>query len=224
VSTFGQEKGWRTMNFGFNTNVRVADAMYHVQTEDRGPSHPFVDTVVYLSGRVVYKRSTNYHDFAADVPAADLAAKLRERLAAQHREVIADLEAGTLALHGKDPARQAPEVSEPEGDDLDLQLINPQTWLTAGQVNFEIKLSEKRSKKGVDGADVQACLEHEKRRTPCAEVRTDEEGCATLKFPMPPNIAEGSSLVVRARDGVRLAQLRFLLKSKPVGKTPAPVS
>ncbi len=43
-------KGWRSMNFGFNSNVRVGDVMYHVQTEDRGPSHPFLDTVVYHGG------------------------------------------------------------------------------------------------------------------------------------------------------------------------------
>jgi hypothetical protein len=218
------------MNFGFNTNVRVGTAMYHVQTEDRGPSHPFVDTVVYLSGRVVYRRSTNYQEFAAGLPAADLATKLRELLAAQHREVIANLEAQKLPLHGNEPARrvpdrvpdQVPAVIETTEDDLDLSLTNPQNWFTAGQVNFEIKLSEKRSKKGVDGADVQACLEHEKRRIPCAEVHTDADGCATLKFSIPPNISDGSSLVVRARDGVRFAQLRFLLKSKSIEKS-APV-
>jgi len=215
------------MNFGFNTNVRVGDAIYHVQTEDRGASHPFVDTVVYLSGRVVYKRSTNYAEFAAGLQAADLAAKLRERLAAQHREVIAELEAETLPLHGKEPARRVPdripETIESAVDDLDLSLVNPQNWFQAGHVNFEILLSEKRSHKGVDGADVEACLEHEKRRIPCAEVHTDAAGRATLKFSMPANIGEGASLVVRARDGVRFAQLRFLLKSKPTEKSPAPV-
>ena len=71
---------------------------------------------------------------------------------------------------------------------------------------------------------MEACLEHEKHRIPCAEVRTDAKGCATLKFPMPTNVAEGSSLVVRATDGSRYGELRFRLKSKPREKTPAPVS
>ena len=57
-------KAVHRMNFGFNSNVRVGDALYHVQTEDRGPSHPYLDTVVYEAGRVVYKRSTSYEDFA----------------------------------------------------------------------------------------------------------------------------------------------------------------
>src|SRR5579862_7368742 len=83
------------MNFGFNSNVHVGGAVYHVQTEDRGPSHPFLDTVVYETGRVVYKRSTSYEDFAAAASKeGDLAKQLHERLSQQHREVIAQLEAG----------------------------------------------------------------------------------------------------------------------------------
>jgi hypothetical protein len=81
------------MNFGFNSNVRVGSDTFHVQTEDRGPSHPFLDTVVYLSGRVVYKRSASYEQFASGMEAGALAKKLHERLAQQHHEVFAELEA-----------------------------------------------------------------------------------------------------------------------------------
>src|ERR1700688_791040 len=86
------------MNFGFNSNVRVGGALYHVQTEDRGPTHPFLDTVVYQSGRVVHRRSTSYADYAGSTDAESLAQQLHERLAQQHREVIAGLEAGSLSL------------------------------------------------------------------------------------------------------------------------------
>jgi hypothetical protein len=85
-------------------------------------------------------------------------------------------------------------------------------------------LREKKSEQRVGNADVEAFLEHETERILCAEVRTDAKGCATLKFPLPPNVTEGSSLVVRASDGSRYGELRFRLKSKPIDKTPAPVS
>jgi hypothetical protein len=211
------------MNFGFNSNVRVGEAIYHVQTEDRGPSHPFLDTVVYMAGRVVYKRSTSYEQFARGLEAETLAQKLHERLAQQHREVIAELEAETLPFQSK---AKAPTVAEGAGtsDNLDLRLMNPKSWFAAGNVTLEVELCEGNSTLRIGGADVQACLEHEKQRIPCAEVRTDAKGCATLKFPMPANVAEGSSLVVRATDGSRYGELRFRLKSKPREKTPAPVS
>jgi hypothetical protein len=211
------------MNFGFNSNVRVGEALYHVQTEDRGPSHPFLDTVVYMAGRVVYKRSTSYEKFASGTEAGALAQKLHERLAQQHREVIAELEAGTLAIHGKEKAPPVAEDADVHGG-FDVRLLNPKSWFAAGNVILEIELCEKNSQKRVGGADVEACLEHERHRTPCAEARTDTKGCATLKFPMPANVTEGSSLVVRATDGSRFGELRFRLKSKPREKTPAPVS
>jgi hypothetical protein len=91
-------------------------------------------------------------------------------------------------------------------------------------VTLEVELSEGDSTLRIGGADVQACLEDEKQRIPCAEIRTDAKGCATLKFPMPANVADGSSLVVRATDGSRYGELRFRLKSKAREKTPAPVS
>ena len=211
------------MNFGFNSNVRIGDAVFHVQTEDRGPSHPFLDTVVYLAGRVIYKRSTSYEKFASGVQAETLAQKLHERLAQQHREVIAELEAGNLPLQSKEKAPLAAEIADSH-DNFDLRLVNPKTWLAAGNVILEIELCDGNSKRRVGGADVEACIEHEKLRVPCGEGRTDTKGCATLKFPMPPNVAEGSALVVRATDGSRYGELRFRLKSKPLEKTPDPVS
>ncbi len=211
------------MNFGFNSNVRVGDALYHVQTEDRGPSHPFLDTVVYLSGRVIYKRSTSYEKFAGGMEAETLAKKLHERLSQQHREVIAELEAGSLQT--RDKAKATTAVSEIEQEEtLDLRLLNPKSWFAAGNVVLEIELNAKNSKQGISDADIQACLEHEKQRIPCAEERTDAQGHAALKFPMPANVAEGSSLVVRATDGTRFGELRFRLKTKTPDKTPAPVS
>jgi len=211
------------MNFGFNSNVRVGEAMYHVQTEDRGPSHPFLDTVVYAAGRVIYKRSTSYEKFARGTEAAALAKKLHERLSQQHRDVIAELEAGTLAIHGKEKAPPVAEDGDTHGG-FDVRLLNPKSWFAAGNVILEIELCEKNSQKRVGGADVEACLEHDKQRIPCAEVRTNTKGCATLKFPMPANVTEGSSLVVRATDVSRYGELRFRLKSKPREKTAAPVS
>jgi hypothetical protein len=214
------------MNFGFNSNVRAGDALYHVQTEDRGAAHPFLDTVVYQAGRVVYKRSTNYEQFAKGAYPETLQQKLHERLAQQHREVIAELEAGTLPFQSKEQARPAPVPSEAGAQNgLQLRLVNPQTWFAAGSATLQIELSEANSKQRVAGADVRASVENENQRIPCGEeVLTDAQGCATLRFPMPAMMAEGSSLVVRASDGSRQGELRFKLKTKPREPAPAPAS
>ena len=211
------------MNFGFNSNVRVGNAKYHVQSEDRGAAHPFLDTVVYMGGRVIYKRSTGHEKFADGVDAAILTQKLHELLAKQHRDVIAELEAGTLAIHGKESDPPPAENAVPN-DRLDLRLLNPDKWLAKGNVALEIELFEANSEQRISDADVQACLEYERRRIPCAELRTDAQGRATLNFPLPPNVSEGFALVVRATDGNRYGELRFRLKTKPVENAQVPVS
>jgi hypothetical protein len=211
------------MNFGFNTNVRVADAIYHVQTEDRGLAHPFLDTAVYLAGRVIYKRTTNYEQFAKGMDPETLAQKLRERMSLQHRQVIAEVEAGTLPAQSERmelPAEETAVASE----SLDLSVLNPKTCFSAGDVTLEIELRETNSKKQISDADVQTYLEWEKQRIPCAEGHTNAEGRATLKFSMPPSVGEGARLVVRAKDGSRYGELRFKLNIKPAEKAVEPVT
>ena len=220
------------MIFGFNSNVRVGEATYHVQTEDRGPAHPFVDTVVYLSGRVVYKRSTSYEKIARGAVEKNLTQWLRDRISQQHREVIAELEAGKLALHGqekrREPAAAPPPTNPGAGTDaperLDLRLKNPKTWLAAGTATLELGLFEKSSQHSVADAEVEVCLEHDRIRIPCADGITDSAGSATLRFSMPLDVAPGSFLVVRATDEGRFGELRFRLKAKVADKSPAPVA
>ena len=210
------------MNFGFNSNVRLGDTLYHVQTEDRGPAHPYLDTVVYEAGRVIYKRSTSYEKFAAAANPEDLAKQLHERLAQQHNEVIAGLETGTLDLRGS--AKEQHHAAAPITADqaLDIRLANPKTWFAAGQVTLEIELRQKDSGEGIRGADVEAFVEGETERTPCARTRADASGRATLKFAMPPTASDGANLVIRATDGSLYGELRFRLKVKP--RDPVPVS
>jgi len=150
---------------------------------------------------------------------------LQERLAQQHREVIAELEAGTLLNRGQDKqkAPSVPENAESQ-DGLEVRLLNPKSWIAAGNAVLEIELSAKNPKQRIGIADVQAYLEQDRVRTPCAQARADAKGRATLKFAVPANVAEGAYLVVRASDGLRYGELRFRLKLKGVDKTPAPVS
>jgi hypothetical protein len=210
------------MNFGFNSNVRVGNAVFHVQTEDRGPSHPFLDTVVYAAGRVVHKRSSSYQDLTNGATKGEaLETQLHERLSQQHREVMAQLEAGTLQLNVPEaaPAQKTPATSNEE---LEVFLLNPKSWLASGNVTLQIELRRKGSVEAIGGADVQAFLETDKNRSSPFRGRTDARGRATLSFPLPVTVADGTSLVIRATDGDRYAELRFRLKARRDEKTPMP--
>jgi hypothetical protein len=210
------------MNFGFNSNVRVGNAVYHVQTEDRGPAHPYLDTVVYVAGRVVHKHTSSYEDLTGGTAEGEaLAERLHERLSQQHHEVMAQLEAGTLELNvpGGAPAKAPAAASNAE---LEIHLLNPKSWLASGNATLEVELRRKGSAEAMSGVEIAAFLDGMQDRATPSHARTDAKGRATLTFPLPATITEGTALVIRASTGVLHGELRFLLKAKQGDKSPAP--
>jgi hypothetical protein len=213
------------MNFGFNTNVRVGKALYHVQTEDRGPSHPFLDTIVYEGGRVVHRRSTDYQDIAK--MAGDSKARqqaLHERLAHQHRDVIAQLEAGTLPLStqaGRLPQRSVAPIQP----GLEVRLLNPGSWLTSGNATLEIEVRRLSVARGAAQdcveAKVEAAIEDPRGDSVAFRTHTNPSGRATLKFPIPSTVADGAELVIRAAQGSLSNELRFRIRARPKVRVPA---
>jgi hypothetical protein len=172
---------------------------------------------------VVYKRSTSYARFAKSISnERDLAEELHERLSQQHRDVIAQLEAGTLELRGRKKTHlEANAADQPDG--LEVRLLNSGSWYAAGAATLEIELRRKNTKQALASAEVEAFLEREKERAYCAMAETDSAGRATLKFPMPSNASDGTFLVIRATDGSLYGELRFRLKAKEHGRVPAPI-
>jgi hypothetical protein len=78
---------------GFNTNVRYRGRIFHVQTEDSGPGHPHIVTLLYEAGAILYSKKTSYADRKRG---ADLEAVVRDLMEEQHREMVRRLKAGAL--------------------------------------------------------------------------------------------------------------------------------
>jgi hypothetical protein len=76
---------------GFNTNVRHRGVLFHVQSEDSGRAHPHVITHLYHGGTILFSEKSSYADV---VDAADLPARVRELMEAQHRAVLSRLRTG----------------------------------------------------------------------------------------------------------------------------------
>jgi len=191
------------MKFGFNSKTQVGPDLYDVQTEDRGVSHPFIDTLVLIKGRVVYQHSTSYEDLAAS-GALDQAI-LRARVEKQHRDILEALRAGALSLD-KAPAKK-------EG--IAVKLLNSGSWLESGNVSLDIEVSSKGGGQPVTGAKVEAFIEGGAGAPESHFSRTDGEGRTSLQFPFP-NLTEPSlaALVIRAHAAESLGELRYQLKPK----------
>jgi hypothetical protein len=100
---------------GFNTDVNYEGCVYHVQTEDRGRTNPFLESLVYIGGTIVAKKSTPYSEQLEQGATEAAIASLLKR---QHQVIIAAIRAGRiddLIRHSsKEYKRAAPEASPQE--------------------------------------------------------------------------------------------------------------
>jgi len=92
---------------GYNTDVRHVETVVHVQTEDKGRSNPFIESVVYVAGRVVATKRSSYAQLLAEGKGDPEIAALMDH---QHRTIVAAIRAGRFdgKLQGlKGPAKAA---------------------------------------------------------------------------------------------------------------------
>lgn len=92
---------------GFNTDIEHGGTVYHVQTEDKGRSNPFVESLVYARGEILYSRRTPYHDLIDQGVEPKAIMSLLER---QHRTIVEAIRRGRLAQL----TRQIGEATEDE--------------------------------------------------------------------------------------------------------------
>ena len=128
--------------FGFNTDVKHGDVVYHVQTEAR-PRDLLLQTLVFVKGQCVSKHATSYAHKTVEPGFSEEA--IHELLKAQHRHAIETIQQGNLAaLAGSG------QVQDVGGNGLSLN------W-TVSAVGPEIMISVQVLDTGVqaEGAEVE---------------------------------------------------------------------
>jgi hypothetical protein len=205
------------MLFGHNSNVKIGETVYHVQTEDRGTSHAVIDTMVYHSGRVLHRRANSYADLLPLDPARE--EKLKQRVSAQHQAMLEELRSGTLKL-AQHAMPAAPVKLSVDGarDSLSLELLNAKTWLSGKRATLQVLVSQKEGGAAVSGAGVTARIEGAAEPAQYSTA-TGLDGKAQLAFDMPRLAGAECALVIEANKGKAQARLHFQLRAKP--KVPA---
>jgi hypothetical protein len=194
------------MATGFNTDVTHGERVFHVQTEDRGPQHLAIDTVVYQNGRILHRHSASY----GDPPPENLQQIVEE----QHRGLIDSLRAGKL-----DAEIAASDELAARAAGIQVQLLNASSWLASGTVSLNVgvvRRADGQPASGVlVGAQIDGSLTSERH-----SARTDDQGRAKIEFPLPPLGKGDLALVIQAESDARQDEIRFTMRSrKPV--TPA---
>lgn len=200
------------MSSGFNTDVRVGERVYHVQTEDRGPNRPVIDTMVYQNGRVVHRRNSNYQHYADSDEFSHEG--LRDRVEEQHRSVIEDLRAGTLNGDSLARAEAQTKAPEPTPAGIQLQLLNPESWLTTTTISLQLEILRRTDQLPQSAAQVEALIEGSLDETRYRGT-TDDQGRVQIRFPMPKLGKGGLALVIQARADHGTDELRYVMRSNP---------
>jgi hypothetical protein len=200
------------MLFGHNSNVKVGDTVYHVQTEDRGASHAVIDTMVYHNGRVLHRRANSYADLLPLDAGREQA--LKERVSSQHQAVLDELRSGALKLAQPLTPPTAPAVS----DSLALELLNSKSWLSGKRATLQVLVSRKGDGAAVSGARVTARIDGAAEPSQYSTA-TGTDGKAQLAFDMPRLAGAECALVIEGYNGKSEARLQFQLRAKP--KLPA---
>jgi len=205
------------MLFGHNSNVKIGETLYHVQTEDRGTSHAVIDTMVYHCGRVLHRRANSYFDLLPLDAARE--EKLKQRVSAQHHAIVEELRSGTLKLAQHTvPAAPAKASADSARDSLALELLNAKNWLAGRRAALQVRVSQKENGAAVSGARVTAHIEGAAEPAQYSTA-TGLDGKAQLAFDMPRLAGSECALVIEANNGRAQARLHFQLRAKP--KVPA---
>jgi hypothetical protein len=209
------------MLFGHNSNVKMGDANFHVQTEDRGVAHGLIDTTVYSQGRVLHRRINNYFDLLPLNP--ETLKALKSRVDDQHRTVIQEIMTGALNL--LPVGTSIPQILEslssigsgsspaPANKQLELELVNAKSWLVGKKISLQISVKDKESGGAVVNAAVTAEIAGAAQSQQFCGA-TGADGRVLLEFDLPRPGSGGAELVINAVSGEAKAQLRFQLKAK----------
>ena len=187
------------MIFGFNTDVTGKSAVYHVQTEDRGAKHPVIDSIIYVSGRIVDRRRTPY------VPEEVTTAQVEEMVRKQHKELVEAIRSGQFV-----PSGDSAESVSSAG--YAIQLLNLTDLYHNGELHFEMRVQDKRHGSGgnvrVDVRWIWDGTVSEKRT-----LKPADDGTIAVSFPVPANSTDAILLAcVEGPAGREVAKFRVCLQ------------
>jgi len=192
------------MIFGFNTDVKHDDTVYHVQSEAR-ENELLLQTQVFVRGRCIGKRATPYADKAAESGFTDQ--QKEQILREQHRLVLDAIREGQLdsVLDKRFTPESLAAIKE-----LDVQ------WLNAGSVhsdrNLILRLRVTEGGATVEGARLTVRFARPDAAPFYTQVVTTSEGEAELKIDVDEFALPDSAVLVQANYSGRTATRKFQLR------------
>jgi hypothetical protein len=192
------------MVFGFNTDVKHGDTIYHVQSEARLGEFLF-QTQVFVRGRCIGKRATSYADRADDPFFSD---KQKEGfLRDQHRYVLDAIRDGRVdEVFDK---REAPETLAAVKQ-LDLLWVNADSVHANGGLVLKLRVTEAGSP--ASGAKLVCRFGRPHREPLYSQAVSDTSGTGEIKLEVEESALAESAVLVQAEYNGRTTTRKFRLK------------
>ena len=189
------------MIFGFNTDVKHGDTIYHVQSEARQAEFLF-QTQVFVRGRCIGKRATSYAERAPDPFFSD---KQKESLLRdQHRYVLDAIRDGRLedVLDKKDSPEALAAIKE-----LDLKWINADSVHANGSLVLKIRVTEGNAP--APAAKLVSRVDRPEREPIYSQSVCDHTGTGEMKVELDESALADSVILVQADFNGRTATRKF---------------
>lgn len=192
------------MIFGFNTDIKHEDTIYHVQSEARQTEFIF-QTQVFVRGRCIGKRATSYADRAPDPFFTD---KQKESLLRdQHRYVLDAIRDGRLeeVFDRKDTPETLAAIKQ-----LDLKWINAESVHSNGSLILKIRVTEGNAP--APAAKLVSRVERPEREPIYSQAVCDNTGTGEMKVELDESALADSAILVQADFNGRTATRKFKFK------------
>lgn len=191
------------MIFGFNTDVKVGDTVYHVQSEAR-TADLLLQTMIFVRGTCIGKHGSSYAEQISDRNFSDQ--MIHELLKEQHRSVVRMVREGRL----DEFLRSTAEIQDTQGTGLVLQWLNADA--VTGKQQFSMRLSVTNSGEAAEGALLTCRLARGDAPIHSQGV-TEEDGTADLHVDLRGLEQDGEHvLLVRAKHGDKSATRQYRIK------------
>jgi hypothetical protein len=200
------------MIFGFNTDVKHGDTIYHVQSEAR-ESERLLQTQVFVRGRCIGKKATSYAAKPADPQSGDVHGDAQhadtqkeQLLREQHRLVLDAIREGKLesVLDGGEPEALV-TVKE-----LDVQWLNAESVHADRNLTMQLRVTEGGS--AAAGARLTFRFARPGAMPFYTQAVADSGGSAEIKIEVEESALPDSSLLVQANFDGRTATRKFILR------------
>jgi len=200
------------MIFGFNTDIKHEDVVYHVQSEAR-QADLLLQTQVFVRGRCIGKHATSYADWVVKPDFSD--EQMHELLKIQHKNVIETIRAGnvaTLFAPTQMLPREGAEIQDASqrGEGLSLHWLNADAVYRESSILMKFKVT--RQGQPVAGARLTSRLHVASDAPVYSETTTDDQGLAEMKISLDEAALAEAAVLVQATFEQRQSTRKFRLK------------